>query len=75
MSDPSSLASNGLPYAIDSFEVTAQIPGTEVFDEAEANGSPIPHHTMPTTRHVEKALPLDQLILSFPDARKSQVPR
>jgi murein DD-endopeptidase MepM/ murein hydrolase activator NlpD len=70
MAEPSSLASNGLPYAIESFEVTAQIPGTEVFDEAEANGTPIPHHMMPTARHVEKALPLDQLIISFPDLRK-----
>ena len=75
MAEPSSLASNGLPYAIDSFEVTAQIPGTEVFDEAEANGTPVPHHALPTTRHIEKALPLDQLILSFPDARKGTAPR
>jgi peptidase M23-like protein len=66
MAEASSLASNGLPYAIDSFEVTAQIPSTEDFDEAEANGTPIPHHKMPTTRYIEKALPLDQLIISFP---------
>ncbi|WP_158786964.1 M23 family metallopeptidase [Granulicella sp. L46] len=72
MAEPSSLASNGLPYAIDSFEVTAQIPSTEVFDEAEANGTPIPHHTLPTTQHIEKALPLDQFIISFPD---TQAPR
>jgi hypothetical protein len=72
MAEPSSLASNGLPYAIDSFEVTAQIPSTEVFDEAEANGTPIPHHTLPTTQRIEKALPLDQFIISFPDA---QAPR
>jgi Peptidase family M23 len=72
MAEPSSLASNGLPYAIDSFEVTAQIPSTEAFDEAEANGTPIPHHMMPAARHVEKALPLDQLIISFPDLRKGQ---
>jgi hypothetical protein len=70
MAEPSSLASNGLPYAIDSFEVTAQIPSTQAFDEAEANGTPIPLHRMPTTRHVGKALPLDQLIISFPDVRK-----
>jgi len=66
MSEPSSLAANGLPYAIDSFDVTAQIPSTEVFDQAEANGTPIPHHTSPAPQHVEKSLPLDQLILSFP---------
>jgi hypothetical protein len=72
MAEPSSLAANGLPYAIDSFEVTAQIPSTAVFDQAEANGTPIPHHTLPTTQHIEKALPLDQFIISFPDA---QAPR
>ena len=71
MAEPSSLASNGLPYAIHSFAITAQIPGTEVFDEAEANGTPIPHHMLPNARPVEKALPLDQFIISFPDLRKS----
>jgi len=75
MSEPSSLASNGLPYAIDSFEVTAQIPSTEVFDEAEGKGTPVPHHTLPTTQPIEKALPLDQLIISFPEAQKAPAPR
>lgn len=70
MAEPSSLASNGLPYAIDSFDVTAQIPGTAVFDEAEAKGNAIPHHRMVETQHVKKALPLDQLILSFPNSQK-----
>ena len=74
MAEPSSLASNGLPYAIDSFEVTAQIPSTDVFDQAEANGTPIPHRTLPTTQPIEKALPLDQFIISFPNVQKGQAP-
>jgi hypothetical protein len=75
MAEPSSLASNGLPYAIDSFEVSAQIPSTEAFDQAEANGTPIPHHTLPAPQHVEKSLPLDQLMISFPNAVNHQPPR
>jgi hypothetical protein len=65
MAEPSSLASNGLPYAIDAFEVTAQIPSTEAFDKAEADGTPVLRQSKPTIQHVEKALPLDQLIVSF----------
>ena len=75
MSEPSSLASNGLPYAIDSFEVTAQIPSTEVFDEAEAKGTPVPQHALATPQPLEKSLPLDQLIVSFPEAQKAPAPR
>jgi hypothetical protein len=71
MSEPSSLAANGLPYAIDSFEVTAQIPSTAVFDEAEAKGTPIPHHALPAPQPVEKSLPLDQFVISFPDAQSA----
>lgn len=70
MAEPSSLASNGLPYAIDSFAVTGQIPSTEAFDEAEAKGAPIAHRVLPTPRQVEKGLPLDQLIIVFPDLPK-----
>lgn len=40
MDTPSSLASNGLPYEIDQFQVTGRSPGTEAFDAAEANGTP-----------------------------------
>ena len=65
MDRPSSLASNGLPYEIDSFEVTAGTPGTAAFDEAEAKGTPlaITQHAQP--QKVTNALPLDQLIISF----------
>ena len=41
MDGPSPLDSNGLPYLIDSFLVTATSPGTEAFDTAEAQGSPL----------------------------------
>ena len=35
---PESLASNGLPYEIDDFQITGKTPGTEAFDEAEGKG-------------------------------------
>jgi len=68
MAEPSSLASNGLPYAIDSFSVTAQVPSTAAFDKAEAEGTLIDHQTLPTAQQVKDALPLDQRIISFPAA-------
>jgi len=66
MNKPSSLASNGLPYEIDNFQITAQSPGTKAFDEAEEKGTPLAIRAMPAARLVEKSLPLDQMIISFP---------
>jgi hypothetical protein len=61
---PDSLASNGLPYEIRSFEVTGKTPGTAAFDQAETNGTPLP--IAPVGQPAKDALPLDQLIISFP---------
>jgi Peptidase family M23 len=60
-----SLGSNGLPYEIKSYQVTAETPGTKAFDEAEANGTPLAITRITPARAVKDALPLDQLILSF----------
>jgi hypothetical protein len=65
MDGPSSLASNGLPYEIENFEVTAKTLGTAAFDQAEADGTPIPHTILNPPLHVKKSLPLDQLIINF----------
>jgi hypothetical protein len=62
---PSSLASNGLPYEIRSFEVVGKTPGTKAFDEAEEKGTPLAVTPMKAVRQVTGALPLDQLIISF----------
>lgn len=69
MDGASSLASNGLPYAIKSFQVIGQISSTGAFDDAEANGTPVTHNSI-ASRRVEGALPLDQLIISFPRERE-----
>jgi murein DD-endopeptidase MepM/ murein hydrolase activator NlpD len=65
MSRPLSLAANGLPYEIGAFQITAISPGTEAFDKAEADGTPLAIKPVTPPDHVTNALPLDQLIISF----------
>lgn len=65
--EQSSLASNGLPYEIDTFDVTGKSPGTEGFDEAEAKGTPLAITPISPTQLVKGAMPLDQLMISFPE--------
>jgi hypothetical protein len=60
-----SLASNGLPYAIDSFTVTGRTPGTDAFDEAEAEGTPLEVTPVDPVETVAEAMPLDQTVVSF----------
>jgi murein DD-endopeptidase MepM/ murein hydrolase activator NlpD len=63
---PTSLASNGLPYEITSFQINGKTPGTEAFDEAEAKGKPLAISPVSPLLQIKDALPLDQLIISFP---------
>jgi hypothetical protein len=65
MDQPSSLASNGLPYEIENFEVTAKGISTATFDQAESDGTPLPHTILNPSLHPKRALPLDQLIINF----------
>jgi Peptidase family M23 len=65
MDRPSSLASNGLPYAIREFQIAGKTPGTKAFDEAEKKGSPLAATPLSPVQQVKGALPLDQLIISF----------
>jgi hypothetical protein len=66
MDGPSSLSSNGLPYEISDFEMTGISPGTEAFDQAESNGTPLPVTPISPPQAVKRSLPLDQTIISFP---------
>jgi len=66
MQGGSSLAANGLPYAIRSFEVTGKTPGTAAFDNAEEKGTPLPITSASPPQKVMDAMPLDQLIIAFP---------
>jgi hypothetical protein len=65
MDTPSPLASNGLPYSIDAFQVTGATPSTEAFDNAEANGTPLAITPVAPLRAIRNALPLDQLEITF----------
>lgn len=65
MGGPSPLASNGLPYAIDSQTVLGQAPGTEAFDQAEANGTPLEIERFRPPARVRDALPMDQTLVRF----------
>ena len=65
MDGPSALDANGLPYEIDAFAVTGQSAGTEAFDAAEADGTPLAVTPVAPPRRVTRALPLDQAIVDF----------
>jgi murein DD-endopeptidase MepM/ murein hydrolase activator NlpD len=66
MDGPHSLASNGLPYEVDSFTVTGRnTAGTEAFDEAEAEGTPLEVDPVNPAERVTDAMPLDQFVVSF----------
>jgi hypothetical protein len=65
MSGPLALASNGLPYEVDSFTLTGQTPGTEAFDEAEDKGTPLEVTPIEPPKAVTDAMPLDQNVVRF----------
>jgi hypothetical protein len=66
MNGPLSLASNGLPYEVDSFKITGKNPGgTAAFDKAEAEGTPLKVDRVDPAKKVTEAMPLDQLVVSF----------
>ncbi len=65
MDGPQSLASNGLPYVIDSFLVTGQSAGTDAFDKAEQEGTQLDVTPTDPAETVTNAMPLDQLVVSF----------
>ena len=67
-SGPSTFASAGVPYEIDGpYTVTGRTAGgTAAFDRAETDGSVLPVAPFAPPRLVRNAMPLDQLIVSFP---------
>ena len=65
MDGPLPLASNGLPYEVDSFSVTGRSAGTEAFNEAEQKGTRLGVTPVNPAKKVSDAMPLDQSIVSF----------
>jgi murein DD-endopeptidase MepM/ murein hydrolase activator NlpD len=65
MSGPLSLASNGLPYVIDSYTVTGQSAGTDAFDKAEQEGTRLALTPVDPAEKITNAMPLDQRVVDF----------
>jgi hypothetical protein len=65
MDGPLSLASNGVPYMVDSFTVTGQSAGTEAFNKAEQEGTRLEVIPVDPAERVTNAMPLDQLVVDF----------
>jgi murein DD-endopeptidase MepM/ murein hydrolase activator NlpD len=65
MDGPLPLASNGLPYEVDSFTVTGRSAGTEAFNEAEQKGTRLGVTPVDPAKKVTDAMPLDQRVVSF----------
>ena len=65
MDGPLSLASNGLPYVVDSYTVTGQSAGTDAFNEAEQEGTVLEVTSVDPAERITQAMPLDQYVVSF----------
>ena len=56
---------NGLPYVVDSFTVSWRSAGTETFDEAESESTPLEITLVDPAERLSEAMPLDQYVVSF----------
>lgn len=65
MDGPSTLASNGLPYVLKSFEWLGRADSTAAFDKAAAEGSPLAIQDEKAERIHQDQLPLDLSLLRF----------
>lgn len=67
MDGPSPLLSNGIPYVIDDFVLTAtDSAGTADFDRAEATGAPLTLSLQSPVRPQRNRLPMDLMVVDFP---------
>jgi Peptidase family M23 len=66
MDGPSPIAAEGVPYEIDRFRVTGQIPSTALFDEFETTTHPTPVVTTRFDGRHDDEMPLDRYVVTFP---------
>jgi hypothetical protein len=66
MSAPLSLASNGLPYVIDTFDLMGRVGSTAEFDKAEREGTPLNIRDVKNPGRHQHELPLDLSVVNFP---------
>ncbi|SJZ82536.1 Peptidase family M23 [Enhydrobacter aerosaccus] len=66
MDGPSPLLSNGIPYVIDEFRLTAvDRAGTADFDKAEATGAPMTLSPQSPPQQKKNVLPMDLMVVDF----------
>jgi hypothetical protein len=67
MDGPSPLLSNGVPYVIDTFMLSAtDRAGTPDFDKAEATGTPLTLTSQSPVQQKKNLLPMDLMVVDFP---------
>jgi hypothetical protein len=66
MSATLSLASNGLPYVIDTFDLVGRVRSTPEFDKAEREGTPLNLQNVENPGRRRHELPLDLSVVNFP---------
>jgi hypothetical protein len=66
MSGPSPLASDGLPYVIDTFDLVGRVGSTVEFDKAEREGTPLAIQNVEIAGRHRHELPLDLSVVNFP---------
>lgn len=67
MDDPNPLMSNGIPYVIDDFTLTAiDKAGTADYDKAADSGSPLTLTKVSQPQQMRNVLPLDLTVVDFP---------
>jgi hypothetical protein len=65
MDGPSPLASEGVPYVIDSFSSTGEITSTSEFDRFENTTTPLATRPLPGDGPHHDEMPLDRLLVTF----------
>ncbi len=66
MDSPSPLASNGLPYRLEQFDLLGKLPSTAAFDQGAAEGNPLKILQVSLPGPHRDQLPLDLVVVSFP---------
>jgi hypothetical protein len=66
MSAPLLLAANGLPYVIETFDITGRVGSMAEVDEAERAGTPLNIGNVENPGQHQQELPRDLSVVSFP---------
>lgn len=70
MDGPLAMASNGLPYELNSFQILGWYHTTEAFDKSEADGTPLAYMSHTPAKAAKDEFPLDKLVLEPGEAAR-----